>query len=243
MEEGKRWSTEEGTPQGSGISPLLANIYLHYVLDLWANQWRRKRAGGDVIIVRFADDFVLGFEYRQDAERFLEELRARLAKFNLELQDDKTRLIEFGPYAAQNRKHRGQGKPGTFNFLGFTHICGKTRSGKFTVLRHTMRRRLRAKIGQIKRELRRRMHLPIPVVGQWLRVVLRGHFNYYGVPGNSKAMQAFRFFVSRLWLKTLRRRSHKHRLNWERMKRIVNQWLPLPKIVHPYPNQRLRVIT
>jgi len=243
MEEGKRLAPDDGTPQGASVSPLLANIYLHYVLDLWVDQWRRKRAEGDVIIVRFADDFVLGFQYRSDAEKLLQELRERLGKFNLELHDDKTRLIEFGRYADHNRKCRGFGKPETFNFLGFTHICGKTLSGKFVVWRHTMRKRLRAKLRQIKQELRRRMHLPIPVVGHWLRSVLRGHFNYYGVPRNGRAITVFRFNVGRLWYKTLGRRSQRSRLNWELMIRIIKRFLPYPRVLHPYPEQRLRVFT
>jgi group II intron reverse transcriptase/maturase len=243
MEEGKRLATTEGTPQGGSVSPLLANIYLHYALDLWMDQWRRRWARGDVIFVRYADDFVLGFQYRSDAEKFVGELRERLRRFNLELHDDKTRLIEFGRYAAQDRKRRGLRKPATFNFLGFTHICGKTQKGKFVVWRLTMRKRLHAKLKQIKLELRRRMHLSIPVVGQWLRRILQGHYNYYGVPRNYRAMSTFRYEVSRLWFKTLRRRSQKTRLNWDRMSRLGKRWLPFPKIRHPYPEQRLRVFT
>ena len=202
------------------VSPLLANIYLHYALDLWLDQWRRRRARGEVIFVRYADDFVLGFQYRSDAEKCLTELRERLRRFNLELHDDKTRLIEFGRFATQNRKQRGQGKPATFSFLGFTHICGKTQKGKFVVWRLTMRKRLVAKLKQIKAELRRRMHLSIPVVGQWLKRILQGHYNYYGVPLNYRAMATFRHEVSRLWFRTLRRRSQKSRLNWDRMSRL-----------------------
>ena len=243
MEDGKRLATRQGTPQGGSVSPLLANIYLHYALDLWLDQWRRRRARGEVIFVRYADDFVLGFQYRSDADKFLGELRERLRRFNLELHDDKTRLIEFGRFAAQNYKRRGHGKPATFNFLGFTHICGKTRKGRFVVWRLTMRKRLRAKLKQIKAELRRRMHLSIPVVGQWLRRILQGHYNYYGVPLNYKAMSTFRYEVSRLWFKTLRRRSQKSRLNWARMSRLEKRWLPIPKIRNPYPEQRLRVFT
>jgi group II intron reverse transcriptase/maturase len=243
MEEGKRLATTEGTPQGGSVSPLLANIYLHYALDLWMDQWRRRRARGDVIFVRYADDFVMGFQYRSDAEKFVGELRERLRRFNLELHDDKTRLIEFGRFAAQNRKRRGLGKPATFNFLGFTHISGKTQKGKFVVWRLTMHKRLVAKLKQIKAELRRRMHLSIPVVGQWLKKILQGHYNYYGVPLNYRAMSTFRYEVSRLWFKTLRRRSQKTRLNWDRMSRLEKRWLPAPKIRHPYPEQRLRVFT
>ena len=196
-----------------------------------------------MIFVRYADDFVLGFQYRSDAKKFTGELRERLRGFNLELHNDKTRLIEFGRFAAQNRKQRGQGKPATFSFLGFTHICGKTQKGRFVVWRLTMRKRLRAKLKQIKAELRRRMHLSIPVVGQWLRRILQGHYNYYGVPRNYRAMSTFRYEVSRLWFKTLRRRSQRSRLNWDRMSRLVKRWLPVPKIRHPYPEQRLRVFT
>jgi group II intron reverse transcriptase/maturase len=242
MEDGKKFLTEVGTPQGGSISPLLANIYLHYVLDLWVEWWRRQ-IKGDVICVRYADDVVLGFQYRSDGERFLKELTERLRKFNLELHKDKTRLIEFGRSAAWNRKRRGYGKPESFNFLGFTHTCGQNRNGKFIVLRHTLRKRLRAKLRAIKRELRRRMHRPIPEVGKWLRSVLRGHYNYYGVPNNGRAMNAFRFYVGRLWYRSLRRRSQKARIKWDRMARLIKRWLPYPKIRHPYPEQRLRVFT
>jgi group II intron reverse transcriptase/maturase len=243
MEEGKQLPTEEGTPQGGSISPLLANIYLHYVLDLWAAQWRRKQAEGDVIIVRYADDVVFGFQYRWEAERFLADLRERLRKFNLELHEDKTRLIEFGRFAAKNRKRRGEGKPESFNFLGFTHICGRDRNGKFVVLRHTMRERLRAKLRAIRKELKQRLHMPIPVIARWLRSVLRGHYNYYGVPRNGRALNALRFYVGRLWFKCFYRRSQRTRSNWERLNRLIKRWLPYPKIRHPYPEQRLRVFT
>jgi group II intron reverse transcriptase/maturase len=243
VEEGMQILTEQGTPQGGSISPLLANIYLHYVLDLWADQWRRKQAQGDVIVVRYADDVVFGFQHRTEAEKFLEAFRERLRKFNLELHDNKTRLIEFGRFAAQNRKRRGAGKPETFNFLGFTHICGQSHSGKFMVLRHTMRERLRSKLKELKREFRKRLHALIPSVGRWLRSVFQGHYNYYGVPTNIRAMSAFRFHVHRLWHRLLRRKSQKTRTNWERMGRLVKRWLPYPKIQHPYPEQRLCVIT
>jgi len=243
LEDGKQMSTEEGTPQGGSVSPLLANIYLHYVLDLWAQQWRHRQAKGDMIIVRYADDIVFGFQYRSEAERFLEGLRERLGKFNLELNEAKTRLIEFGRHAAGNRRKRGDGKPESFNFLGFTHLCGRKRNGKFVVIRHTMRKRLRSKLKELKHELRRRMHFSIPEIGRWLKSVLRGHYNYYGVPRNGRAMNTFRFHVSRLWYRTLRRRSQRTGLIWERMERIVKCHLPYPKIRHPYPEQRLRVIT
>ena len=244
LEEGKHLRIEEGTPQGGSASPLLANVYLHYVFDLWVQQWRLKRASGDVIVVRFADDSVVGFQQRTDAERFWGEVSERFAKFGLELHPEKTRLIEFGPWAAQNRRRRGQGKPETFNFLGFTHICGKKRSnGMFTVLRQTMRTRLQAKLNEVKAELRRRMHRPIREQGAWLRSVVGGHIRYYGVPMNTRALSTFRFQVGRLWMRTLRRRSQRHRLTWTRMLGHINRWLPPARTCHPYPLKRLGVIT
>ena len=233
--------TEEGTPQGSSVSPILANIYLHYVFDLFAHQWRQRNTRGDVIIVRYADDIVMGFQYRNDAERFLQEFKERLARFNLELHPDKTRLLEFGRFATENRKKRGEGKPETFDFLGFTHICGKKRSGKFAVLRKTMRKRMTAKLKEVKTELRVRMHDPIPLVGKWLASVLRGHFQYYGVPWNSFSIAAFHLAVIRLWHHVLNRRSQKGKIPWKRMKRLAKNWLPNARIKHPYPEQRLRV--
>jgi group II intron reverse transcriptase/maturase len=244
LEEGKHLRIEEGTPQGGSASPLLANVYLHYVFDLWVQQWRQKRSSGDVIVVRFADDIVVGFQQRTDAERFWREISERFAKFNLELHPEKTRLIEFGPWAAQHRRRRGQGKPETFNFLGFTHICGKKRSnGMFTVLRQTMRTRLQAKLNEVKAELRRRMHRPIREQGAWLRSVVGGHIRYYGVPMNAPALHTFRFQVGRLWLRTLRRRGQLHRLTWARMRRHLDYWLPPAQPCHPYPLKRLGVIT
>ena len=243
LEEGAVTHNEEGVPQGGSISPLLANVYLHYVLDLWADQWRSKHADGDVIIVRYCDDFVVGFQYRKDAERFLADLRERFLKFNLELHKDKTRLIEFGRFAAQNRKNQGKGKPGTFDFLGFTHICGKTENGKFMVLRHSIGKRIRAKLMELKIELKRRLHNPVPVVAKWLRVVLLGHYRYYGVPGNSRKLHSFYFHLSRIWHKVLLRRSQRHRLNWERMSRLINRWLPRPRIYHSYPVLSMYVTT
>jgi len=243
LEDGVVRRNEEGVPQGGSISPLLANVYLHYVFDLWADQWRRKHARGDVIIVRFCDDFVVGFQYREDAERFLIDLRERFLRFNLELHKDKTRLIEFGRFAAQNRERQGKGKPETFNFLGFTHICGKTKKGKYMVLRHSMAKRVRAKLIELKMELRRRLHHPVPVVGKWLRTVLLGHYRYYGLPGNSRKLESFQYHVSRLWCKALKRRSQRHRLNWERMDRLINIWLPRPRIYRPYPDLSKYVIT
>lgn len=243
LEEGQWTPSEEGVPQGGIISPILANIYLHYAFDLWVQQWRQKQTRADVIVVRFADDFVVGFAQREDAERFWSELRARLAKFNLELHAEKTRLIEFGRYAAVNRTARGQGKPETFNFLGFTHICGRTRKGNFKVWRHTMRKRMQAKLKEIKQELRRRMHDPIPEVGQWLRSVVSGYFRYHGVPFNSQALKTFRYQVVWLWKRTLERRSQVHHVTWERMERLAHRWLPNPRICHPYPSQRFPVTT
>ncbi len=243
VEDGKRTEIESGTPQGGSVSPVLANVYLHYVFDLWADQWRRRHARGDVIIVRFADDFTVGFEFREDAERFLADLRDRFHTFHLELHPDKTRLIEFGRYAARDRKRRGEGKPESFDFLGFTHTCDRTRNGRFIVLRQTMRKRMQAKLREIARELRYRLHEPVPVVGQWLRSVVQGHFQYYAVPRNHRKPAAFKYQVYRLWLRALRRRSQRHRITGERMNRLATRWLPALRVVHPYPEQRLRVIT
>jgi group II intron reverse transcriptase/maturase len=243
LEDGKLAYSEEGVPQGGSISPLLANVYLHYVFDLWVNQWRRKHANGNIIIVRFCDDFVVGFQYRKDAERFHMDLEKRFSEFNLELHEGKTQLIEFGRFAAQNRKRQCKGKPETFNFLGFTHICGRNRNGKFNVYRHSNSKRIRAKLKVLKIELRRRLHKPIPDVGRWLRVVLLGHYRYYGLPGNSRKLEAFRYHLSRLWYKTLIRRSQRKRLNWERMSRLIDRWLPKPRIWHSYPDLNLYVKT
>jgi len=243
LEDGKRTRSEVGTVQGGSISPLLANLYLHYVFDLWAQRWRRKQAQGDVVVVRFADDFVVGFEHREDAERFLAELRERFARFGLELHPDKTRLIEFGRFAERERRRRGGGKPETFNFLGFTHSCAKTRAGRFTVLRQTMRTRLRAKLEEVKTELRRRLHDPIPEQGAYLGSVVRGHVRYYGVPMNGPALHAFRFAVGWTWWRALRRRSQCHRITARRLRSLVSRWLPTPRICHPYPFVRLGVVT
>jgi RNA-directed DNA polymerase len=244
IENGSWTAFEEGVPQGASASPLLANIYLHYVFDLWAHQWRTRHAHGDVVITRFADDFVVGFEHREDAERFWAELRDRLAKFGLELNAEKTRLIEFGRHAARNRKARGLGKPETFQFLGFTHVCGKTRkSGRFKLKRITDSKRVRAKLHALKGEMRRRMHLPIPEQGRWVARVLQGHYNYYAVPDNIEALNAFRNGVIRHWLRSLRRRSQRSRLTWERMRRLADRWLPQPRILHPWPEQRFAAIT
>jgi RNA-directed DNA polymerase len=241
LEDGSRIQKEEGTVQGGSISPLLSNIYLHYVFDLWVHRWRRKEACGDVIVVRFADDWVMGFQYKTDAERFLGELKERFAQFGLELHPEKTRLIEFGRFAAKSRERRGQDKPETFDFLGFTHICGKTRKGGFTVVRKTKRKKWQQKLKSIKEELSRRMHQPIPAQGAYLKSVLLGHMRYYGVPMNGRSLSAFRHALQWAWWKTLKRRSHKHNLPWKRMERFVTTWFPPVRIYHPYPLERLRV--
>jgi RNA-directed DNA polymerase len=243
IENGAWTASEEGVPQGASVSPLLANVCLHYVFDLWAHQWRVQHARGEVIVVRFADDFVVGFEYRDDAERFWADLRGRLAKFTLELNAEKTRLIEFGRNAARDRQTRGLGKPETFTFLGFTHICAKTRSGRFMLKRITNSKRMRAKLREVKTELRQRRTLPIPDQGRWLASVLRGHCNYYAVPGNYAAISAFRYQLVRLWLKALRRRSQRSRTSWERMSRHEARWLPPVRILHPWPDARFAART
>ena len=244
LEDGKRIRVGEGTPQGGSASPLLANVYLHYVFDLWAQAWRQKQAHGDVIVVRFADDIVVGFQSKADAERFRAELDERMGKFGLELHPEKTRLLEFGPFAIDNRQRRGEGKPETFNFLGFTHICVKKRSnGMYTVMRQTIRKRLQAKLNTIKTELTRRMHTPIPEQGKWLAAVVRGHIRYYGVPMNQPALALFRFQVGRLWHRALSRRGQNGRVTWDRMRRLMACWLPLPVVCHPYPLRRMGVIT
>ena len=234
---------EEGMPQGGSASPLLANIYLHYAFDLWVHAWRQKRAHGDVVVVRYADDIVLGFEVKTDAERFRAELAERFRKFSLELHPDKTRLLEFGAKTAEYRTRHGLGKPGTFDFLGFTHMCGKTKKGRFTVLRQTNRTRMQAKLQAVKADLQRRMHDPVPVVGTWLKTVVGGHVRYFGVPSNRYALAHFRFTVGKLWHRALARRSQRGRVPWDRMKRLINHWLPPARICHPYPERRLRVTT
>jgi RNA-directed DNA polymerase len=241
--ENGTWSQDEaGSPQGASVSPLLANVYLHYVLDLWADWWRRHHARGAVIIVRWADDFIVGFEHRGDAERFLAELCGRLAKFGLELHPDKTRLIEFGRRAARNRAARGLGKPETFAFLGFTHICATSKSGRFWLKRITVSKRMRAKLSEVSDELKRRRHEPIPVQGRWLASVVRGHQAYYAVPGNTDAINGFREQVTRHWYRALRRRSQRKRINWERMDRITARWLPPVRVMHPFPEARFAAI-
>jgi RNA-directed DNA polymerase len=239
LEEGNRSETKVGTPQGAVISPLLANIYLHYVYDQWVEAWRKKLAKGDVIVVRYADDTVMGFQYRADADRFLEQLRERMRKFGLELHPEKTRRIEFGRYAERDRKRRGAGKPETFDFLGFTHIGGSNGTqGEFVVWRKSASKRMRAKLQQIKQQLRRRRHEPPAQTGKWLQSVVQGYFNYHAVPGNSFSLARFRERVIRHWRSSLRRRSDRHRLSWSRFGRLAERWLPVQRILHPYPQVR-----
>jgi RNA-directed DNA polymerase len=243
VSEDGQWSeTKVGTPQGAVISPLLANIYLHYVLDQWVMEWRKVHAEGDVIIVRYVDDFVLGFQYRDEAERFLEQLRERMAEYGLELHAEKTRLIEFGRFAAEDRKRDGAGKPETFKFLGFTHICGTIwKSGKFTVHRRTVGKRMTAKLKNIAAALHKRRHDPIGKTGDWLRQVVRGYNNYHAVPGNLQRLYTFRRETARHWLFSLRRRSQRSRWTWERFETLINRYLPAPRILHPYPLDRFYV--
>ncbi len=244
MEDGEWSETLEGSPQGASVSTLLANVYLHYVFDLWVHQWRRRRARGEVIVVRFADDFVVGFEHRDDAERFWAELRERFASFGLGLHEDKTRLIEFGRFAAERRRARGLSKPESFDFLGFTHICGKQRkTGRFALKRITIKKRLRAKLRKVKTELRQRRHLPIPEQGEWLASVVRGHCNYYAVPGNIHAVEAFHQQAIEHWYRALRRRSQRTSLTWKRMRRVQARWLPPVRIMHPWPDARFDAYT
>jgi RNA-directed DNA polymerase len=243
VENGKWSASGEGTPQGASISTLLANVYLHYVFDLRAHQWRGRRARGEMIIVRYADDFVVGFQHRDDAERFLAGLRERFATFGLGLNDEKTRLLQFGRYAAERQRTRGLPKPETFEFLGFTHVCAVRKDGRFKVKRVTSKKRMRAKLSEVKTELRQRRHEPIPDQGQWLGSVVRGHAAYYAVPDNIDAIAAFRDQVTRLWHQSLRRRSQRTRLTWERMHRLADRWLPPPRIMHPWPYARLAART
>ena len=237
-EEGQWSETKVGTPQGAVISPLLANIYLHYVFDLWVRAWRDKVAGGNVVVVRYADDLVVGFQQRADAERLLKEFRERLARFGLELHPEKTRLIEFGRFAGSSRERRGEGKPETFTFLGFTHYCGRTRNGSFTIWRRTAGKRLRAKLSEIQQTLRLRMHQPVGKVGEWLGRVVKGYYLYHAVPGNLSSLGVFRHRLCRMWRRVLRRRSQKRSLQWENLNRLFERWLPHPRILHPYPSTR-----
>jgi group II intron reverse transcriptase/maturase len=243
LEDGQWQATVEGTPQGATASPLLANIYLHYAFDRWIQRWRKRHARGDVIVVRFADDIIVGFQHRSDAIRCRKELEERLRKFSLELHPKKTRLLEFGRFAVQNRQERGCGKPETFNFLGFTHICARTRKGKFLLRRQTMRQRLKAKLREVRDELMRRRHQPIPEQGSWLDSVIRGHFAYYAVPTNTPALGAFRTQIRRHWLFALRRRSQHDRTTWTRMSKLSQRWLPPVRVQHPWPTERLVVTT
>ena len=242
LENGVVTVSEKGTGQGSVISPLLANVYLHYVFDLWAERWRRREATGDMILMRYADDIVVGFEHEADARRFWDDMRKRFEEFSLSLNPDKTRLIEFGRFAAERRAHRGLGKPETFNFLGFTFICERNSRGQFLVKRTTRRDRMQATLRRIKEELRRRMHEPIPEQGAWLKQVVRGFFAYHAVPTNGPALRAFYYYVKRIWLRTLRRRSQKDRFSWQRMHGLAADWLPQPRILHPYPDRRFAVM-
>ncbi len=238
LEDGIVTVEDRGTGQGSVISPLLGNIYLHYVLDLWAERWRRHEATGEMVIVRYADDVIAGFEHEEDARSFLDAMRARLEEFMLSLHPDKTRLIEFGRFAADERKRRGLGKPETFAFLGFTFICGKSRKGHFQLKRKTRSDRMRAKLKEIKVELRRHMHWSISRQGEWLGQLVRGHFGYFAVPTNIRALTAFRYRVVDLWRQSLRRRSQKDRATWEQITEIANEFLPKPRILHPWPSVR-----
>lgn len=243
LEDGKWSSTEGGTPQGATISPLLANVYLHYVFDLWVQQWRKRHARGEVVVVRYADDFVVGFQHEDDAKSFRQELDLRMAKFGLEVHPDKTRLIYFGRYAMENRRARRDGKPETFDFLGFTHACAKSKGGKFLLCRMTSKSRMRAKLRDVKDALRRRTHAPVQEQGEWLRSVVRGYFNYHAVPTNGKRLVGFKYQVVRYWYKTLRRRSQRDRTTWARVYELANRWLPPVKILHPYPWERFAART
>jgi RNA-directed DNA polymerase len=241
LEDGTVTVSDRGTGQGSVISPLLANIYLHYVLDLWVNRWRRREATGDMIIVRYADDVVAGFEHGADANRFLDAMRERFEAFALSLHPDKTRVIEFGRHAAAKRERCGLGKPETFNFLGFTLICGKTRKGGFLLHRKSRGDRMRAKLQEVQDELRRRRHQAIPLQGEWLRSVVSGYFNYHAVPTNGRALTVFHYHIRRLWLRTLQRRSERDGSTWKRIEKLAADWLPKPRILHPWPRERFAV--
>jgi group II intron reverse transcriptase/maturase len=243
QQDGGLWHPDSGTPQGGVISPLLANIYLHYVFDLWAHRWRKRLANGDVIIVRYADDFVVGFQHEADARRFLADLRGRLRKFSLELHEDKSRLLRFGRFAAQQRKALGEGKPETFDFLGFTHICGKSKRGKFLLRRQTIAKRMRATLAAVKQGLRRRMHASTASQGEWLRKVVDGWLNYHAVPTNSRRLDAFKLEVKRLWYLVLRRRSQTPRKLWTKVFRLAQHWLPSTRIRHPWPTDRFDAMT
>lgn len=241
VENGTLTTTKTGTPQGSVISPLLSNIYLHNVFDIWAHQWRKRPGCGHMMIVRYADDVVCGFEHEADARAFHAELAARMETFALSLHPEKTRVLEFGRFAAEYRKRRGDGKPETFAFLGFTHICGQTRSGKFLLYRKSRRDRMRSKLQEIKGKLCEKMHESIPEQGHWLGAVVRGYFAYHAVPTNSRALGAFRYYVMHTWLRSLQRRSQRTHMTWEKMRRLAREWLPMPRITHPWPAARFAV--
>ena len=241
LEAGQITVSAEGTPQGAVISPLLANVYLHYVFDLWAKQWRRREAHGDMCIVRYADDIVVGFEHEAQARRFWDTMRERFKQFGLELHEGKTRLLEFGRFAAARRRRRGLGRPETFTFLGFTFISGHSRKGQFALQRHTRRRRMQAKLQDVKVHLRRRMHEAIAQQGHWLKSVVAGYFAYHAVPTNGRALGAFRYHVTNLWRRTLNRRSQKGKVSLQRMDQIADAWLPTPRILHPWPSERFAV--
>jgi group II intron reverse transcriptase/maturase len=241
LEDGIVSVSKTGTGQGSVISPLLSNVYLHYTFDLWAERWRRREATGDMIIVRYADDIVVGFEHERDARRFRDAMRERLQEFSLSLHPEKTRLIEFGRFAANRRARRGVGKPETFTFLGFVFVCGNSRSGKFLLKRKTRRDRMRAKLKEIKEELGKRMHRPIPEQGTWLKQVVTGFYTYHAVPTNARALWSFRAEVTRRWRQSLGRRSQNGDLTWARMMKLADDWLPKPRILHPWPEQRFAV--
>ncbi len=241
LEDGHWSANEQGTPQGAVISPLLANVYLHYVFDLWAQQWRRREVKGDMIVVRYADDLVVGFEHEAEARRFWDAMRTRFEQFSLELHGEKTRLLEFGRYAIERRQRNGQGKPQTFNFLGFTFICGRSRRGAFLLRRHTRRDRMRAALRELKDEMRRRRHDSLAEQGRWLRAVVAGYFAYHAVPTNAHALGAYRHHVLDLWRRSLKRRSQKDRITWARMDRLADEWLPPPHVLHPWPEERMAV--
>jgi len=241
LEEGVVMASERGTGQGSVASPLLANIYLHYAFDLWAERWRRREATGNMVVIRYADDIVVGFEHEADARRFWDAMRGRLEEFSLSLHPEKTRLIEFGRFAATNRERRGLGKPETFNFLGFTFIYGRNSRGKFLLCRKTRRDRMRARLLELKEELRRRMHQSIPEQGVWLKQVVAGYFAYHAVPTNDRTLRTFRSGVEFLWMRSLRKRSQRDRTTWEKMRKLTEEWLPKPRVLHPWPSQRFAV--
>jgi hypothetical protein len=243
LEEGKVSKPEVGTPQGATVSPLLANVYLHYVFDLWVEQWRRRTARGEVIVVRYVDDFVVGFQHESDAHRFRHDLEQRMQRFHLELHPDKTRLFRFGMFAAARQRERGLGKPSTFDFLGLTHICGRSQQGRFVLLRHSSKKRMRAKLRAVREELLRRRHLPVPVQGAWLASVVRGYLAYHAVPTNAHGLASFRYQVVRAWHRALNRRGQRDKTNWERMHRLDERWIPKTRILHPWPEDRFDVRT